>query len=112
MGGLDDTAVLRFRPIFLNPHVPKEGESLDDYLLREYGYSKEYAHSQNYPLRLMALEAGGVELNPSRRVVNTFDAFCLIYAAEEAELQREVVAALSQRYFVNAEDISDVQVLR
>lgn len=110
--GLDDAAVLRFRPIFLNPHVPKEGESLDDYLLREYGYSKEYAHSQNYPLRLMALEAGGVELNPSRRVVNTFDAFCLIYAAEGAELQREVVAALSKRYFVNAEDISDVQVLR
>lgn len=109
--GLDKFATVRYHPIFLNPNVPKEGESLDDYLLRDYGYTKEYAHSENYPLRLQGL-AVGVELNPNRRVVNTFDAFCLIDAAQGQGLQREVMHAISRLYFEQAEDISDEAVLR
>jgi len=109
--GLNERAVLRYHPVFLNPNVSKEGESLDDYLLREYGYSKEYAHSENYPLRLAGLEVG-VLLNPKRRVVNTFGAFCLTELAEKKGKQRETVKALSRRYFEQAEDISDVGVLR
>jgi predicted DsbA family dithiol-disulfide isomerase len=109
--GLRDHVVFRYHPVFLNPNVPKEGESLDDYLLREYGYSKEYAHSENYPIRLAGLEAG-IKFNPHRRVVNTFDAFCLIEVASAVGKQDEVVRALSQRYFEEAEDISDPAVLR
>lgn len=109
--GLDQDAIVRYHPVFLNPNVPKEGESLDDYLLREYGYSKDFAHSENYPLRVAGLKAG-VALNPHRRVVNTFDAFCLIDAAEAAGKQHEMVKALSRRYFEEAEDISDLKVLR
>merc|ERR1719440_2311215 len=63
--GLDGHVVVRYHPVFLNPNVPKEGESLDDYLLREYGYSREYAHSEHYPLRLQGLEAG-IRFNPNR----------------------------------------------
>merc|ERR1719436_1529066 len=109
--GLAARATVRYRPVFLNPNVPKEGENLDDYLLREYGYTKEFAHSEMYPLRLAGL-AAGVELNPNRRVVNTFDAFCLIDAAEDFGKQYEVVKALSRRYFEQAEDISDEHVLQ
>jgi len=108
--GLSERATLRYRPVFLNPNVPKEGESLDDYLLREYGYTKEFAHSETYPLRVAGLKAG-VELNPHRRVVNTFDAFVLIDAAEEFGRQHEVVKALSRRYFEEAQDISDAAIL-
>jgi len=108
---LGERAVIRYHPVFLNPNVPKEGESLDDYLLREYGYSKEYAHSEDYPLRLAGLEVG-VHLNPNRRVVNTFDAHCLVELAQEQGKQHEVVKALSRRYFEHAEDISDADVLR
>eukprot|EP00932_Pfiesteria_piscicida_P021820 SRR837773.8599.p2 GENE.SRR837773.8599~~SRR837773.8599.p2 ORF type:complete len:489 (-),score=216.58 SRR837773.8599:104-1420(-) len=109
--GLNENVIIRYRPVFLDPNVSKEGESLDDYLLREYGYTKEYAHSEDYPLRVMGL-AAGVELNPHRRVVNTFDAFVVINAAAEAGLQHEVAQALSLRYFEKAEDISDAAVLR
>merc|ERR1719401_3192918 len=108
--GLHENAILRYHPVFLNPNVPKEGENLDDYLLREYGYSKEFAHSESYPLRVAGLEAG-VLLNPHRRVVNTFDAFCLIAAAEAVGKQQEMVGALSRRYFEEAQDISDEVVL-
>lgn len=108
--GLSEQAVVRYHPVFLNPNVPAEGESLDDYLWREYGYSKEFAHSENYPLRMAGLRAG-IQFNPNRRVVNTFDAFCLIEAAEAAGKQRELVKELSDRYFENAEDISQEGVL-
>lgn len=109
--GLHENVVIRYHPVFLNPNVPKEGECLDDYLLREYGYTKEYAHSEQYPLRVMG-KAAGVELNPNRRVVNTFDAFVVINAAAEVGKQHELVKAMSTRYFEQAEDISDPAVLK
>jgi predicted DsbA family dithiol-disulfide isomerase len=108
--GMSDSTTIRYHPVFLNPNIPKEGEALDDYLLREFGYSKEYARSDDYPLRLMGLEAG-VDFSPDRRVVNTFDAACLVEVAQEAGKQRELVELLSRRYFEDAKDISDVNVL-
>mmetsp|Transcript_58598 Transcript_58598/g.104205 ORF Transcript_58598/g.104205 Transcript_58598/m.104205 type:complete len:697 (-) Transcript_58598:87-2177(-) len=108
--GMESHVNLKFHPVFLNPNVPKEGESLDDYLWREYGYTKEFAHSEDYPLRKAGLEAG-IELNPHRRVVNTFDAFCLMEVAQEEEKQQQLVQILSRRYFEQAEDISDEDVL-
>jgi len=108
--GLHENAVLRYHPVFLNPNVSKEGESLDDYLLRDYGYSKEYAHSEEYPLRVKGKEAG-VLLNPNRRVVNTFDAFVLISAAAEVGKQHDALKALSRVYFEEAKDISKIEVL-
>jgi len=102
--------VLRFHPVFLNPNVPKEGETLDDYLLREFGYSKEYARSDTYPLRVMGLEAG-VNFSSDRRVVNTFDAACLVELAQELGKQHEMVEVLSRSYFEDAMDISQEEVL-
>eukprot|EP00933_Yihiella_yeosuensis_P021052 TRINITY_DN16752_c1_g1_i1.p1 TRINITY_DN16752_c1_g1~~TRINITY_DN16752_c1_g1_i1.p1 ORF type:complete len:854 (+),score=160.01 TRINITY_DN16752_c1_g1_i1:264-2564(+) len=109
--GMEDRIHIEYHPVFLNPNVPEEGECLDDYLMREFGYTKEFAHSEDYPLRKLGLEAG-VELNPNRRVVNTFNAFCLMEVAREAGVQHQLVKVLSQRYFVQAQDISKENVLR
>lgn len=108
--GMSESTVLRYQPLFLNPNVPKEGEALDDYLQREFGYTKEYAHSDTYPLRLLGLEAG-VNMSPDRRVVNTFDAACVVEMAQEVGKQREMVEVLSRSYFEGAKDISDENVL-
>jgi len=105
-----DQTLLRFHPVFLNPNVPMEGEALDDYLLREFGYSQEYARSEEYPLRVMGLEAG-VKFSPDRRVVNTFDAACLVELAQDLGKQQEMVEVLSRRYFEDAKDISKNEVL-
>jgi len=107
---MEDQFQLRFYPNFLNPNVPKEGGNLDDYLQREFGYSKEFAHSEDYPIRKAGLQAG-IRFNPNRRVVNTFDAFCLMEAAQEVGLQHQLVKALSHQYFEDAQDISDEKVL-
>jgi predicted DsbA family dithiol-disulfide isomerase/SAM-dependent methyltransferase len=108
--GMLESTTIRYHPVFLNPNVPKEGESLDDYLFREFGYSKEYARSETYPLRLLGLEAG-VNFNPDRRVVNTFSAACLVEMAQESGKQREMVELISRSYFEDAKDISDENIL-
>jgi len=108
--GMSDGTLVRYHPLFLNANISKEGESLDDYLMREFGYTKEYARSDNYPLRMMGLEAG-VDFNPERRVVNTFDAACLVEMAQEVGKQRELVELVSRSYFEDAKDISDISVL-
>jgi len=107
---MEDRVIYRYHPVFLNPNVTEEGESLDDYLLREYGYSREYAHSKDYPLRRQGLELG-VELNPNRRVLNTLAAFCLLELAEEMGKQHTALLALSHRYFEAAADISKMDIL-
>merc|ERR1719321_1748888 len=61
--GLEDRVYTRYHPIFLNPNVPPEGESLDEYLLREYSISKEEARSPDYFLYKQGL-AAGVKFNP------------------------------------------------
>lgn len=107
---LQDQIIFRYYPVFLNPRVPKEGECLDDYLLREYGFTREYAHSEEYPLHRAGRDVG-VQFNPGRRVVNTFDAFCLLEVAEQKGLQTQALEELSQRYFEKAQDISDASIL-
>jgi len=107
---MQDHVLYRYHPVFLNPNVTEEGESLDDYLLREYGYSRDYAHSENYPLRQQGLKLG-VELNPNRRVLNTLGAFCLLELAEEIGKQHAALLKLSHRYFEGADDISKLDVL-
>jgi len=109
--GLDGRTTMRFHPMFLNPNVPKEGENLDDYLLREFGYTKEFAHSDEYPIRKAGLEAG-INFSPHRRVVNTFDAFCVLHVAQVKGRQWELAKVLSRRYFEEAENISSASVLR
>lgn len=108
---IQDRVLMRYYPVFLNPNVAKEGECLDDYLFREYGITKEEAHSEDYPLFQAGLKVG-IKLNPHRRVVNTFDAFCVIDLSELEELQDEMVEELSRRYFVRAENISEESVLQ
>lgn len=107
---LGSDALIRYHPVFLNPAVPKSGECLDEYLSREHGYSREFAHSKEYPLYQAGIEVG-VNLNPNRRVVNTFDAFCLVALGERHGKQCQVVGALCRAYFEHAADISDTDIL-
>jgi len=108
--GLSEGALVRYHPLFLNTDISKEGESLDEYLLREFGYTKEYTRSDTYPLRLLGLEAG-VDFSADRRVVNTLDAACVVEMAQQVGKQRQMVDVISKAYFEDAKDISDVKVL-
>lgn len=119
---------IRYHPVFLDPTIPSEGLDLDAYLQKGFGYTKEEAHADDFPLRVAgrALDDGSgehghrrgpdrrVEFSPHRRVVNTLDAFALLEGAKESAdpaLQNRLAEALSRAYFEEAEDISDRSVL-
>lgn len=103
-----DRVAVRYHPVFLNP--AQQAESLSDYLWREFGHTRAYFESSEYPLRRLA-QAAGIELSSERLVVNTFDAHCLIAAAQEQEAQHALVPLLSRWYFEEARDISEDEVL-
>lgn len=108
--GLEGKVQWNFHPNFVDPDVAKEGENLDDYLLRERGWSKEHAHSEDNAIH-KAGQAAGIKFNPNRRVINTFDAFCLLEVSQRQDLQEKLVKVLGRRYFEEAQDISDEAVL-
>jgi len=107
----EDSVNLRYHPVFLDPNVPEEGRSLDEYLLQEHGITPEQSRSPEYPLTVMGGEVG-ITFNPDRRVVNTLRAFCALSIAAREGKACALFRELSDRYFEGAEDINDVAVLR
>jgi len=107
----EDSVTLRYHPVFLDPNVPEDGRSLDEYLLHEHSITPEQSRSPQYPLTVMGAEVD-VTFNPDRRVVNTVRAFCALSVAAREGKARALFDELSDRYFEGAEDINDVAVLQ
>ena len=75
---------VRFRPYFLNPWVPREGMSREDYLIAKFGSVERYNANNNRVVEAAA--AVGLDYNRDRikRQPNTLDCHRLILWAGEA----------------------------
>ncbi|KAK3251405.1 hypothetical protein CYMTET_39255 [Cymbomonas tetramitiformis] len=100
-----------WKPFFLDPSIPVEGEWLDDYILRVYGRKMDLSTS-DHPLNQAGSKAGITFAYP-RLVVNTMKSHRLVeYAGiQGADFQDKVIELLFSRYFENLEDISSSDVL-
>jgi predicted DsbA family dithiol-disulfide isomerase len=69
---------VRFRPYFLNPWVPREGMSREEYLIAKFGSVERYNRSNNRVAEAAA--AVGLDYNRDRikRQPNTLDCHRLI----------------------------------
>ena len=103
---------VRWFPFQLNPSMPDEGMSLDNYLSSRFG-SRELVAAGLDRLR----EAGHLEgirfaFDRIKRVPKTLNAHILIYLAESRSLDASrVVESLMSRFFEHGDDISDADVL-
>jgi predicted DsbA family dithiol-disulfide isomerase len=100
---------LRFRPYFLNPWVPREGMSRDDYLIAKFGSVERY-NQNNQRVADAAARAGlPYRRDLIKRQPNTLDCHRLIHWAADNG------AAMKQRlmdlYFSEGGDLSDREVL-
>jgi len=107
-----DIAVeVRFRPYFLNPWVPREGMSRDDYLVAKFGSVENYNSSGNR----VAEAAASIGLNYARdkikRQPNTLDCHRLIYWAGQTADAARMKQRLMDLYFSEGTDLSDHEVL-
>jgi predicted DsbA family dithiol-disulfide isomerase len=102
---------VRFRPFLLNPWVPREGMSREDYLTRKFGSPERYrAIAQRVAA---AAAAEGLPYAPEKitRQPNTIDCHRLILWAGGAGQAACVKQRLMQLYFAQGADLTDADVL-
>jgi predicted DsbA family dithiol-disulfide isomerase len=102
---------VHFRPYFLNPWVPREGMSRDDYLIAKFGSVENYNSSG----RRVAEAAASIGLNYAREKIkrqpNTLDCHRLICWAGQTGNAARMKQRLMDLYFSEGGDLSDREVL-
>lgn len=100
-----------WHPYQLNPTTPKEGVDRKDYLREKFG-------TETYPEQMLGAldEAGqstGIEFkfNSMNRVPNTIDSHRVLHWARETGQQNALAEILFRRYFLDNEDIGDIETL-
>ncbi|MGJ5181391.1 DsbA family oxidoreductase [Bradyrhizobium oligotrophicum] len=102
---------LNFRPYFLNPWVPREGISREQYLTTKFGSVEAYKGIAGRVVA--AAEQEGLSYHPDKvaRQPNTIDCHRLIRWAGEIGKAPEMKQRLMELYFRDGGDLTDVEVL-
>src|SRR4030081_2602421 len=99
------------QPFFLNPWVPREGISRDEYLTAKFGSPEAY---KNIAGRVVAAaNEEGLVYRPElvRRQPNTTDCHRLIHWADAQGKSAEIKQRLMELYFRDGGDLTDTEVL-
>jgi predicted DsbA family dithiol-disulfide isomerase len=102
---------VNYRPYFLNPWVPREGISREDYLTTKFGSVEAY---QGIAQRVVAAAGEeGLIYRPEnvKRQPNTIDCHRLIHWAEAKGKAPEMKQRLMELYFRDGGDLTDTEVL-
>ena len=102
---------VRFRPYFLNPWVPREGISREEYLIAKFGSVERYNSGNNRVAEAAA--AAGLIYNRDmiKRQPNTLDCHRLIRWATPDGKAAAVKQRLMELYFSEGGDLTQSEVL-
>jgi predicted DsbA family dithiol-disulfide isomerase len=102
---------VHFRPYFLNPWVPREGISREDYLTTKFGSVEAYKGMAGRVVA--AAKEEGLVYRPDlvQRQPNTTDCHRLIHWAEAIGKAAEMKQRLMELYFRDGGDLTDTEVL-
>jgi len=102
---------LKFRPFFLNPWVPREGISREEYLTTKFGSVEAYKGIAGRVVAAAGEE--GLTYRPElvQRQPNTIDCHRLIHWADSSGKAPEMKQRLMELYFRDGGDLTDVNVL-
>jgi len=107
-----DIAVeVRFRPYFLNPWVPREGMSREDYLITKFGSVERYNSNNNRVVEAAAAAGLHYDRDRIKRQPNTLDCHRLILWAGEAGKAAAVKQRLMEIYFSEGGDLTRSETL-
>ncbi len=102
---------VRFRPYFLNPWVPREGISRDDYLITKFGSVESYNKNGDRIIAAAASIGLTYARDKIKRQPNTLDSHRLIYWAGQSGNAARMKQRLMDLYFSEGGDLTDRQVL-
>ncbi|MBR1219856.1 DsbA family oxidoreductase [Bradyrhizobium sp. U87765 SZCCT0131] len=102
---------VRWHPFFLNPWVPREGISRDEYLTKKFGSVEAYGRISGRVVETAAAE--GLEYKPGsvKRQPNTIDCHRLIHWADASGKAGAMKQRLMELYFRDGGDLTDPEVL-
>ena len=102
---------VHFRPYFLNPWVPREGISREEYLTTKFGSVEAYKGIAGRVVA--AAKEEGLTYRPDlvQRQPNTTDCHRLIHWAEAIGAAAEMKQRLMELYFRDGGDLTDTEVL-
>ncbi|MFL6796852.1 MAG: DsbA family oxidoreductase [Xanthobacteraceae bacterium] len=105
----DIAVAVRFRPYFLNPWVPRQGMSRDEYLTTKFGSPERYRNMAQRVAAAAAAEGLHYEVDAIKRQPNTLDCHRLIHWAgtDGARMKQR----LMELYFSEGGDLTDRDVL-
>lgn len=102
---------ISWKPFQLNPAMPKSGMDRRRYLEKKFGGSEAAQSIYDHVAAAGAVERIPFAFDRIARTPNTFAAHRLIWLAGDHGKQDEVVELLLRQYFVEGEDIGNVQTL-
>ncbi|MCW7539621.1 DsbA family oxidoreductase [Aquabacterium sp. A7-Y] len=106
------SAELHFQPFELNPHMPAEGQDIQEHLAEKYGATPEQSERNREAIRARGEAVGfHFRMDKRSRIYNTFDAHRLLHWAALEGRQRELKHALFRAYFTEGENPGDTEVL-
>jgi predicted DsbA family dithiol-disulfide isomerase len=110
LSGRNDIAI-SWRPFQLNPDMPPEGMTRDDYVRAKFGGGDR--PRQIYQAIAESGREAGIEFQFSRikRTPNTVLSHRLVHWSARQERQDEVVAELFRAYFEGGLDVGDLDIL-
>lgn len=110
LSGRNDIAI-SWRPFQLNPDMPPEGMTRDDYVRSKFGGGDR--PRQIYQAIAESGREAGIEFQFSRvkRTPNTVLSHRLVHWSAKNERQDEVVAELFKAYFEEGLDIGEIDIL-
>src|ERR1700755_669457 len=102
---------VRYHPYFLNPWVPREGMTRDEYLTPKCGAPERYQGIAGRVAAAAAAEGLTYAVDKMRRQPNTLDSHRLILWAGAIGKAAEMKQRLMDLYFTAGADLSDPEVL-
>ena len=102
---------VRFHPYFLNPWVPREGISRDEYLTTKFGSPEKYKGIAGRVAAAAAAEGLTYAVDKMRRQPNTLDCHRLILWAQSIGKAAQMKQRLMELYFTEGADLSNRDVL-
>ena len=107
----DIPVVVRFRPYFLNPWVPRGGMSREEYLTAKFGSPERYRAIAQRVAQAAAAEGLTYALDSIKRQPNTLDCHRLILWADATGDAARMKQRLMDLYFTEGGDLTDREVL-
>ena len=102
---------VRYHPYFLNPWVPREGMSREQYLTTKFGSPDRYQSIAGRVVAAAAAEGLTYATEKMTRQPNTLDCHRLILWAQASASAPQMKQRLMELYFTEGADLSDREVL-